>query len=166
VRYIVGSSPGRVKPKTIKLVCVASPLSTHHSGEKGMPGWLNLYIEEQTTEWPTEKVQKDKKRSTKYTHEAKDRVTRTSQNTDSYYPFGICWPLCCLFFFDLRILITLLVSVGHCVVCSSSIYGFLLPLWYLQTLLATFINYYFFCCNNIYLKRKNRQHNGQQIPKG
>ena len=25
---------------------------------------------------------------------------------------------------------------GHCVVCSSSIYGFWLPLWYLQTLLA------------------------------
>ena len=56
------------------------------------------------------------------------------------YPFGIFrlilyfffWPLCCLFFFDLRILITPLVSsdlfctfsFGHCVVCSSSIYGF------------------------------------------
>jgi len=26
-------------------------------------------------------------------------------------------------------------SIGHCVVCSSSIYGFRLPLWYLQTLL-------------------------------
>jgi len=26
-------------------------------------------------------------------------------------------------------------SVGHCVVCSSSIYGFSLPLWYLETLL-------------------------------
>jgi hypothetical protein len=26
-------------------------------------------------------------------------------------------------------------SFGHCVVCSSSIYGFRLPLWYLQTLL-------------------------------
>jgi len=26
---------------------------------------------------------------------------------------------------------------GHCVVCSSSIYGFWLPLWYLQTLLPT-----------------------------
>jgi hypothetical protein len=26
------------------------------------------------------------------------------------------------------------VSFGHCVVCSSSIYGFWLPLWYLQTL--------------------------------
>jgi len=26
----VGSSPGRVKPKTIKLVFVASPLSTQH----------------------------------------------------------------------------------------------------------------------------------------
>jgi hypothetical protein len=26
-------------------------------------------------------------------------------------------------------------SFGHCVICSSSIYGFWLPLWYLQTLL-------------------------------
>ena len=26
-------------------------------------------------------------------------------------------------------------SFGHCVVCSSSIYGFWLPLWYVQTLL-------------------------------
>ena len=26
-------------------------------------------------------------------------------------------------------------SFGHCVVCSSSIYGFWFPLWYLQTLL-------------------------------
>jgi hypothetical protein len=69
-------------------------------------------------------------------------------------PFGILWPLCCLSF-DLRILITSLwyllvivlsflrftdsdylplVSCGHCVVCPS-IYGFWLPLWYLQTLL-------------------------------
>jgi hypothetical protein len=51
--------------------------------------------------------------------------------TDSDYPFGIFWPLCCLF--DIRILITPLVSFGHCVVCS--IYGFWLPLWYLQALL-------------------------------
>ena len=28
-------------------------------------------------------------------------------------------------------------SFGRCVVCSSSIYGFWLPLWYLQTLLVT-----------------------------
>jgi hypothetical protein len=28
-------------------------------------------------------------------------------------------------------------SFGHCVVCSSSIYRFWLPLWYLQTLLPT-----------------------------
>jgi hypothetical protein len=55
--------------------------------------------------------------------------------TDSEYPFGIFWPLCCLFFFDLRILITPLVSFGHCVVCSSSTYWFWLPLWHLQTLL-------------------------------
>jgi hypothetical protein len=63
---------------------------------------------------------------------------------------GILWPLCCLSFFDWRILITpywylmaivlsvilwltdsdypLLVSYGHCVVCHSLIDGFWLPL--------------------------------------
>ena len=34
--------------------------------------------EEQTTQWPKEKVQKDKQRSTKHTHKTKNRVTRTS----------------------------------------------------------------------------------------
>jgi hypothetical protein len=34
-------------------------------------------------------------------------------------------------------------SFGHCVVCSSSIYGFWLPLWYLQTLLTSVIYQYF-----------------------
>jgi hypothetical protein len=39
----------------------------------------NPYIEEeQTTQWPKEKVQKDKQRSTKHTYKTKDRVTRTS----------------------------------------------------------------------------------------
>ena len=38
----------------------------------------NPYIEEeQTTQWPKEKVQKDKQRSTKHTYKTKDRVTRT-----------------------------------------------------------------------------------------
>ena len=54
---------------------------------------------------------------------------------DSDYLFGVFWPLCCLFFFDLRILITPLVFFDHCVVCSS-IYGFWLHFWYLQTLLS------------------------------
>ena len=57
--------------------------------------------------------------------------------TDSHYPFGIFWPLCCLFLLDLRILITPLVSFGHCVVCSSSIYGFSLPLWYLLSIVLS-----------------------------
>jgi hypothetical protein len=47
------------------------------------------------------------------------------------------WPLCCLFFFHLRILITPLVSFGHCVVCSSSIYGFWLPFWYLLAIVLS-----------------------------
>ena len=43
---------------------------------------LNPYIEEeQTTQWPKEKVQRDKQRSTKHTHTTKDRVTRTPQQT-------------------------------------------------------------------------------------
>ena len=38
----------------------------------------NPYIEEeQTTQWPQEKGQKNKQRSTKHTHKTKDRVTRT-----------------------------------------------------------------------------------------
>jgi hypothetical protein len=44
--------------------------------------------------------------------------------TDSDYLFGIFMTLCCLLFFDLRILITSLVSSWYCVVCYSSIYGF------------------------------------------
>ena len=36
-------------------------------------------------------------------------------------------PICTLFFF---------LFFGNCVVCSSSIHGFWLPLWYLQTLLV------------------------------
>jgi hypothetical protein len=37
--------------------------------------------EEQTTQWPKEKVQKDKQRSTKHTYKTKDRVTRTPVKT-------------------------------------------------------------------------------------
>ena len=40
-----------------------------------------------------------------------------------------------LFFFELRLLITPLVSFGHCIVCPSSSYDFWLPFWYLQTFL-------------------------------
>jgi hypothetical protein len=37
--------------------------------------------EEQTPQWPKEKVQKDKQRSTKHTHRSKDRVTGTPLKT-------------------------------------------------------------------------------------
>ena len=41
-------------------------------------GNQNPYIEEeQTTQWPKEKEQKDKQRSTKHTHKIKDRATQT-----------------------------------------------------------------------------------------
>ena len=51
--------------------------------------------------------------------------------------FFFFWPLYCLFFFDIRILITPVVSFGHCVVCSSSIYGFWLPLCYLLAIVLS-----------------------------
>ena len=57
--------------------------------------------------------------------------------TDSDYTFGIFWPLCCLTFFDLQILITSLVSFGHCVVSPSSIYRFWLTLWYLLAIVLS-----------------------------
>jgi hypothetical protein len=57
--------------------------------------------------------------------------------TYSNYLFGIFWPLCCLFFFDIQIMITSLVSFDHCIVCSSSIYWFWLPLWYLLTIVLS-----------------------------
>ena len=57
--------------------------------------------------------------------------------TDSDYHFGIFWSLCCLFFFDILILTTTLVSFGHCVVCSSLIYWFWLPLWYLLVIVLS-----------------------------
>jgi hypothetical protein len=43
-----------------------------HNGQK---------TEEQTTQWPEEKAQKDKQRSTKHTHKTKDRITRTALKT-------------------------------------------------------------------------------------
>jgi hypothetical protein len=42
----------------------------------------NPFIEEeQTTQWPKEKVQMDKQRSTKHTYKTKVRVTRTTSKT-------------------------------------------------------------------------------------
>ena len=44
-------------------------------------GNQNPYIEEQTTQLPKGKVQKDKQRSTKHTYKTKDQVTRTPLKT-------------------------------------------------------------------------------------
>ena len=49
----------------------------------------------------------------------------------------VCFVDRCLHFctFLLAIVLSVLLTFGHCVVCSSSIYGLWLPLWYLQTLI-------------------------------
>ena len=57
--------------------------------------------------------------------------------TASDYLFSIFWPWYCLSFFDLRLLITSLVSFDHGIVCPSLIYSFWLPLWYLLTIVLS-----------------------------
>jgi len=53
-----------------------------------------MYIEEeQTTQWPKEKVQEDKQRSTKHAYKIKDQVTRTVST--AWY---------CLFFISLSLI--------------------------------------------------------------
>ena len=54
---------------------VKKSLERYHRGNQ------NPYIQEQTTQWPKEKVQKDKQRFTKHTNKTKDRVTRTPLKT-------------------------------------------------------------------------------------
>jgi hypothetical protein len=82
-------------------------------------GNQNPYIIRHATQWPQDtkgviriRIEKDRK-----------------HNGHNDYLFGILWPLCCLSFFDIRILITPFGSCGHCVFCPS-IYGFWLPLWF------------------------------------
>ena len=55
--------------------------------------------------------------------------------TASDYHVGIFWPLYWLSFY-LRLLMTTLVSFGHCIDCPS-IYGFWLPPWYLLAIVLT-----------------------------
>ena len=47
-------------------------------------GNQNPYTEGQTTQWPKDKGQKDKQRSTKHTYQTKDRVTRTPRKIEQH----------------------------------------------------------------------------------
>ena len=56
----------------------------------------NPYIqEEQKTQWSKEKVQKDKKRSTKHTYKTKIRVTRTPLKTGAEFRCSRRLSSCC-----------------------------------------------------------------------
>ena len=67
--------------------------------------------------------------------------------TANAHSFGIFWPLYCLSFFDLRLMIIPLVSFGHYIFCLSSTYGQWLSLWYLLAIALSVVlrltaNYY------------------------
>ena len=58
-------------------------------------GNQNPYMEEeQTTQWPKEKVQKDRQRSTKHTYKTKDRVTRTPLKPGFFDKWNISVVIC------------------------------------------------------------------------
>jgi hypothetical protein len=59
----------------------------------------------------------------------------------SDYLFGIFWPLYRLSYFNLCLLITSLVSCGHCIVCPTSINAFWLSLWYLLAIVSSSIQW-------------------------
>ena len=85
--------------------------------------------------------------------------------TASDYPFGISWPLHCLSY--VRLLITPLVSRGHCIVCPS-MYGFWLPLWYLvvivlSVLLCTASDYPFGIFNSIMIVMSTTEPNLMRV---
>jgi hypothetical protein len=101
-RGIMWPSLIKIRYTELKLLCAETCVDARHTqSHNTAPSWdrhikINLikrvwryqrgnqnpYIEEeQTTQWPKEKVQKDKQRSTKHTHKTKDRVTRTPLKT-------------------------------------------------------------------------------------
>ena len=61
----------------------------------------------------------------------------------SDYPFVICWPLYHLSF-NLRLQITPLLYVGHCIICPSSINAFWLPLCYMLVIVLSVL--FVDCC--------------------
>jgi hypothetical protein len=97
-------------PESIDLSSVSMPCTNNV---------LNPYIEEeQITQWPKEKVQKDKQRSTKHTYKTNDRVTRTQLKTGVelilFYTFNYnCWQVPAVK------LMTLLVICIYCIGSES-----------------------------------------------
>jgi hypothetical protein len=53
------------------------------------------------------------------------------------YSFDLFWSLYCSYVVYLRLLITSLVYFGHCIVRTSSIYGFWLLLWYILVIVLS-----------------------------
>jgi hypothetical protein len=55
----------------------------------------------------------------------------------SDYPFNIFWSLYSPYFVYIRLLITSLAYFGHCIVGTSSINGFWLPIWYIVVIVLS-----------------------------
>ena len=71
------------------------------------------------------------------------------QHTASAYPFGILWPLCCLSFFNIRLLNTPLVYLVAIVLSVILQHTASEPLWYLQTFLTHIFIFCFHVLNSV-----------------
>jgi sulfite reductase alpha subunit-like flavoprotein len=88
-RYQAGNQKTESKDRQYNGQKKKEPLTKHYTTrirpKKSLkiPKGGNQYpcIEEKTTQWPKEKIQKDKQQSTKHTYKTKDRVTRTPLKT-------------------------------------------------------------------------------------
>jgi hypothetical protein len=88
-------------------------------------------FDDPVAQWPKDTNGVIKSRKSMKDGQHNDQKIPTGSSKAENRPFGIFWSLCWPSFFDLRLLMTPLVSFGHCVVRPSSIYGFWWPLWYL-----------------------------------
>jgi hypothetical protein len=105
---------------------------------KDTKGVTRICKEGQTTQCP-----KDTKGVTIICKSKKDKTSVLLWLTDSGYPFGIFWQLCCLSFFDWQILVTPLVSLTD------------------NTMTKRYQG-----VTRICKSKKDRQHNDQKIPNG
>jgi hypothetical protein len=118
--------------------CVVRPSSTYGFSWSLWYLLVIVLIEEgRTTQWPKDTNGVIKSRKSKKDGQHNDLKIPTGSSKAVNRRRTDNTTLCCPSFFDLRLLMTPLVSFGHCVVRPSSIYGFWWPRWYLLVIMLS-----------------------------
>ena len=135
----------RVPGQIIKLVAAASLLSTQPSGVRVTTCWLVMITlsDISSKHFPVLSLfvtyHRFVTRLTRQVSLVEQELLTLPEHLSSLPVFRgvrVTWSLVLYVCIVDRCLSLCTFSFGHCVVCSSSIYRFWLPLWYLQTLLS------------------------------